>query len=726
MAPKDDKTLYDQILAEAKELSHTEGAPPDEEFSLEEILAEYGESREQKLLADVEKAAGQQGDQGEAAAASTPIEAAEGSQKTDKPLNAQDGEDASQRTEASEQDPAGGPEAVPPEPEEALFREPRPISMEEVVGSTVDAVMEEQVLLPEKKQRRGLFSRRKLVETEELYQRPEKAPPEPEEQQPEPIGPEMPLEEAAAHCRLAEKQMRHPLPAAILTTVLLAALMALQEEKISLPLWSDHLLVQTGVLLAGLLLVCVLCRSVFAFGFRMLCRRRCTGELLISLSALLSAADCAARPFLPERSPAMPYVIAACTALTFALWGGIRRNRALYDAYRTATLSEPPYLVTDTPKGPCKQPGHIEGFYTDTRKDDLPQQWQTALLPVILMATLVFAGLASLGQGRPQNFLLCWSAILSASASFALPLAWSLPWSNLSRQLQKNGCAVAGWAGADAISREKTMILTDTDLFPPGTVRLNGIKVFGEELPHAASYAATLVKASGSGLFRLFDGLVRSENGRYYEPDDFSFYEEGGYSANIRGEGVLLGTVSFMRKMDVRLPDNLNLRTGLFLAVDHQLAAVFAVKYSAAENVDWALKMLRHNHVMPILASRDPNITPVLLKRKFSKGVKVEYPSLAARVALSEQEDGRGMPRALLLREGLLPYAETVTGSRRLCRAARWCTTLALLGSVAGTLLAFYLTFLESFDLMAPMTLLIFLLLWTLPVLLLSGWYGRF
>ena len=116
-----------------------------------------------------------------------------------------------------------------------------------------------------------------------------------------------------------------------------------------------------------------------------------------------------------------------------------------------------------------------------------------------------------------------------------------------------------------------------------------------------------------------------------------------------------MGTASFMRKMDVRLPGDINLKTGIFLAVDRQLIAVFAVKYNPSENVDFALRMMRRSHITPILASRDPNITPALLKRKFHKGVKVEYPDLTARVALSEAEQDQGVPRALLFREGLLP-----------------------------------------------------------------------
>lgn len=87
---------------------------------------------------------------------------------------------------------------------------------------------------------------------------------------------------------------------------------------------------------------------------------------------------------------------------------------------------------------------------------------------------------------------------------------------------------------------------------------------------------------------------------------DLSFYEQGGWGCTIRGESVLLGTASFLRKQEVRLPSNINLKTGVFLAIDHQLAAVFAVKYEAAENVDYALRMLRRSRITPILAVRGP------------------------------------------------------------------------------------------------------------------------
>ena len=67
-----------------------------------------------------------------------------------------------------------------------------------------------------------------------------------------------------------------------------------------------------------------------------------------------------------------------------------------------------------------------------------------------------------------------------------------------------------------------------------------------------------------------------------------------------------------------------------------------------------------------------------------------------------------------------------MVGSHRLCRAARRGVGLSLLGSAAGTLLAFYMAFLGKYSLMTPLALLAFLLLWVLPVLLMSDWAGRY
>lgn len=713
------------------EASPWEPSPADvsEDYTLEEILAEYGTSRQQKIMEEVER---------ELSPEAPPVEtAAEQSEaapppepprpKSAKALWAERiavGQAQRAAEEAAEAAEAASVPAEPePEPEASRY-----LSLEELVGSTVGAVMDEYQE-PLLKPKRGLFSRRRpLEETEQLYdsmdQPPEK-PPRPTEA--ETIGEEPDLSDVAADCREDWQCRRHPLLPAFFTALLPLCAMTAEQYGVTIPYWTGDRVVQGAVLLACLLIDLVLCAQVPLYGFRKLADKCCVSPLLAFLAALAAAADCALWLFWPQRGAVTPFTASAGLALCFAQWGISRESRGDSDSFRTAALDDaPPYLVTETGRGACKQRGSVHGFYTTAARDDYATTLQRVFLPLILMASLVFAGLTSLGRGQEAFFLRNWSAILTAGATCALPLCWGLPWSRLTRRQQKSGCAVAGWDGAARVGKRRWLILTDTDLFPPGTIRLNGVKVYGEELGKAAAYAAATARAAGSGLARLFEGLAVGENAPMETAQDLNFYEQGGWGCTIHGESVLLGTASFLRKQDVRLPGNINLKTGMFLAIDRQLAAVFAVKYEAAENVDYALRMLRRSRITPILAVRDPNITPALLKRKFYKSIKVEFPSLTDRVALSEVEEDRGLPRALLLREGLLPYAEAVAGSRRLRTAVRRAAWLSMVGSAIGVLLTAYLVSLEKFELLTPLSLSVFLLLWTLPVLLMSDWTGRY
>lgn len=69
-----------------------------------------------------------------------------------------------------------------------------------------------------------------------------------------------------------------------------------------------------------------------------------------------------------------------------------------------ATDDEPPYLVTETEKGACKQAGSVPGFYTTALRENTAAVWQNALMPVVLMASIVFAGSAPWARNGGTTF----------------------------------------------------------------------------------------------------------------------------------------------------------------------------------------------------------------------------------------------------------------------------------------------------------------------------------
>ena len=86
----------------------------------------------------------------------------------------------------------------------------------------------------------------------------------------------------------------------------------------------------------------------------------------------------------------------------------------------------------------------------------------------------------------------CLSATFTAAAGFGGALAYGRSFHKVARRVSQSGGALAGWPGAAGSRRGNRVLITDLDLFPPGFVELNGIKVFGDfSVERVVGYTAT-------------------------------------------------------------------------------------------------------------------------------------------------------------------------------------------------------------------------------------------
>ena len=162
------------------------------------------------------------------------------------------------------------------------------------------------------------------------------------------------------------------------------------------------------------------------------------------------------------------------------------------------------------------------------------------------------------------------------------------------------------------MSGEAGLIIEDADLFPPQNVTQGGMKLYGSRpAPMVIGYANAVVQTAGSGLVPLFEQMMHDQNGRRYTVDSFRRYESGGLGATIRGDVVLMGSIAFMKLMRVRVPEGTRLKQAVYLSVNGELTAVFALNYAPAESVRAGLaSVLRAGALVPVLATRDFMITP--------------------------------------------------------------------------------------------------------------------
>lgn len=682
---------------------------PDDELSLESILAEYGRGGRQPAP--------------EAAPTPEPKPAPE-------PVPVPE--------------PAPEPESVP-EPEPVPVPAPVPlsdtpdrVSLKDVMSQTVDAVLEDEDdgviddpvplgqrlsgLLHRFTDRRSDRRRGLSQETEQLFDDPEEEP-EPEE----PEEPEPRMDDALREEKRRCNRLRRGLLLGAFPALLLVVAAVLQELEVLPPAWLDAAFLRCMALGGGLLLTALLCLPVWQTAVRMLRDGRVGCELCAGVTVLADLLCCVSGA-VTGSTLSTPYAAAGALLILSCQLGLYLTAESRRIAFHLADVNGiPPYVVSVLPAGVCKQRGVLEGFYRMTMRPDPARQWQNYVLPLLLSAAVVLSGVVCFTARPMEEFPWVLAALTGAGVQLSLPLTGALPLYYLSRRLERSGAAAAGYAGARAVARAGRIVLTDDDLFPAGTVTLNGYKVYGEERVRAVSYAASVARAAGSSLAPLLDRQLTAEGGYPMRVDEMRYCEEGGVEAAIRGETVLMGSAYFMKKRHVSLPRDLKLQTGLFLAVDGVLTAVFAVKYQPSRNAEWALRAMRRSHITPVLAVRSSNVTPGLIKRKFGVDAKVVYPDVSTRLALAQLAAQQGeTPNVIVCREGLLPLAESVVGSRRMVRAVRTATVLGYIGSLCGVLLSYYLTSVGNFAVLSPLAMVVFLLLWLLPTLLIAGLVRHF
>ncbi|MDR1668542.1 MAG: hypothetical protein LBR76_01105 [Oscillospiraceae bacterium] len=446
----------------------------------------------------------------------------------------------------------------------------------------------------------------------------------------------------------------------------------------------------------------------------------------------------------------LPYCAVSAVSVFFALWGASHRQSACARSYKlAASLGEDCDCVVSEERlwgglpGFARHTSKLDGFVAQTETPDVTERVMRFLTPLLIVAFIalgllsaskhanVATELATDGIQRQQYFFFTFAALCCAGVPMTTFGAFSYVFSRIAARLSHMGASVTGWAGAVEMSRGGFLVVSDSDLFPPGTLALNGLKILGDHsFETVISLSASLLYASGSGLFNALASIIKNQDG-YLRPVTGLEAFEGGMSGIVGGERVMVGTLNFMHSMGIQVPPELSSKSAVFTSVNHELAGVLAVSYTPASQVKGALMLLEQQKMTNILAVRDVNITPTLLRDKFGINSDLpEFPVVEERISLSDPERPfHGKVSAVLTRDGLCPYAESVIGGQRLHKFTIMNLCVHLTSLVLGVFLVFYFasqTQPVAAATISPANLLIYMFIWWVMQWLLSSFSHRY
>lgn len=588
------------------------------------------------------------------------------------------------------------------------------------------------------------------AEEEALYQKAERyipgtdeertpprrrAKPKPKPKEPIRRAPDTSPKELSRSFYNSWKSSKGRLPFQFILAAVLIALGAVVDAQLpQVQEWLGDSDTLVGILLtAGLAGACVLGLDTLLEGIFQLFRGKPGLNTLASIGVLMTLIDSLWYSILTREGP-LPFCGFAALSLWAVAWGNCRKKQGLYlSCQMAAAISRPQRLTLDQGKWDnkgtfIKETGTAKGFGSQIQEPDGAQRVYRYAAPVMIVACLLFGILAAVGQKSAQYLIWNWAVIFVLATPLSATLAYGGPYTKLVKRLNRSGVILAGWEGAASMRGEAGIAVTDGDLFPEGYVQFNGIKNFGQvSLEKLTGCTASVMREMDTGLAKIFDDLIRTQGGFYRRVDDLKT-AEGGFSGLIRGDQVLVGCADYMNLMGVPLQQGYQVRNAVFCVINGQLQGIFALNYSLANNVKPALHALIYGGVNPILATRDFNITPTMLRQRFRLPTeRMEYPPVDRRHLLS----ARGQPHnktlgALIYREGLNACADAILGGRRLCTVVRLNTILAVAASVIGALLGFYLAMMGAYYSLSPLNILFFLAMWLLPALLISNGVDKF
>ena len=369
--------------------------------------------------------------------------------------------------------------------------------------------------------------------------------------------------------------------------------------------------------------------------------------------------------------------------------------------------------------------GQVEDFMDHYQNTTGPEKVQNIYALVALIVSAAVAVAAGILHGVSMGVQIFSTTLLVAMpASFFIAL--TRPMAVLERRLHDLGTVLCGWKGVVGLSEKCMYPLNDADLFPTGSIKMNGVKFYGDRNPETVlAYAAALMRVNGGSLAPIFEQLLTSRNGVRFAAENVQFYGNGGIGGEINGEPVLMGTLEFLKDMGAEIPDGTMVKQAVYVSVDGELSGVFALTYNRISQVASGMATLcSSRRIRPVIIAKDFILTAGFLKEMFGlRPRRTAFPNRADSLALeAKQADPAAPAMALTPQDNLAAVAYAITGSRALRTASRLGLIVHMTGGILGILIMAALAVLGTTALLTPANILMYQLVWMIPGLIVTCW----
>ena len=235
-------------------------------------------------------------------------------------------------------------------------------------------------------------------------------------------------------------------------------------------------------------------------------------------------------------------------------------------------------------------------------------------------AALVGAIIAFFVGDGILDFVTTFAAIFLLAIPAVTALVHMIPFYYSTRRFESEESAAIGESSLYEYSGVDVIALEDVDVFGHGDVTLKRIIHYGgvDNVMKAMSQMSSLFSTVGGPLDFMFENSLD----RKCSPATNVTVEQDGLEGKVDGHNVCAGTAEYMLRHGIELPsDAESSRFGLsestkvmFAAEDGIIYVQFHINYAFSEKFARSLPSLNSEKVIPLIYTRDPNLSGDLMK----------------------------------------------------------------------------------------------------------------
>ncbi len=172
-----------------------------------------------------------------------------------------------------------------------------------------------------------------------------------------------------------------------------------------------------------------------------------------------------------------------------------------------------------------------------------------------------------------------------------------------------------------SFSKVDVFAFDDTDIFGPEDVNLKRFMLYGDRdnMDKVMRQMCALFAAVGGPLDCMFSGII--DNRQRHKTASNLIIEDDGVCGEVAGHRICAGSEDYMRRNGIALPPtDIGSSTGsidttkvMYAAEDGEVNAKFYIRYSFSEEFTSIIPSLRDAGIIPLIYTRDPNVSTDLL-----------------------------------------------------------------------------------------------------------------